>query len=225
MSTSDLRSSLRSALSFKPTYRNQKTTKNLPAPYLDRISVTEHRGSPKSKHTSNNPNQITSSSWKKLVIRPIGVPNLKHTKINTVFEPESIPFTTPSGKILKGLRTTLQKGYINAVKTANSEIEQQRKQRIQREKYDNRHEEDYYDEEEEEPVDLFDRDKFDETQAYAALDANDSTDSIKSQKEAYSAPPKFEAFLDFVYGPSNLTGTYQRSYNAQMKEYLPVPRK
>ena len=44
MSSADLRGSLRAALQFQPTYRDRKKTSQLPAPYLDRISVTEHKG-------------------------------------------------------------------------------------------------------------------------------------------------------------------------------------
>mgnify|MGYP006095794145 CR=1 FL=1 len=225
MSSADLRGSLRAALAFQPTYRPRKQTQNLPTPYLDRISVTEHRGSPKSNRPKasriTNDGLPDSTAWKKLIIRPIGVPDLKHTKINTVFEPEQVPFTAPSGKILKGLRTTLQRGYIDAVKSANAELEATRKERFERERqYDDRHEADNAPTQ----THLFDREKYDATRAYDALESEDSTTSLRSEA-SYTAPPKFEAFLDFVYGPSNLTGSYPRNYNAQMKEYLPVPRK
>ena len=35
-------------------------------------------------------------------------------------------------------------------------------------------------------------------------------------------PPNFENFLDFVYGPSNVAGTYRRNYEMQMRIYNPV---
>ena len=242
MSANDLRSSLRAALSFQPTYRTRKTTHQLPAPYLDRVSVTEHRGSPKSATIrTNNKRLPNSSSHKHLIIRPIGVPDLKHTKLQTCFAPEDVPFTAPTGKILKGFRTTLQRGYIDAVKSVNAQAAAARKARMEQEQREE--EPEYYDEDEddryeredhggrrvgdreegEEGEGLFDRQKFEETMAYEALDDKGAVAEVKDV--GYSAPPKFEAFLDFVYGPSNLNGIYSRSHNDQMKEYLPVPRK
>ena len=233
MSTSDLRSSLREALSFQPTYRTRKSTHNLPTPYLDRVSVTEHRGSPKDtarntsrRHPSGLPD---SSSYKKLIIRPIGVPDLKHTKLQTCFAPEEVPFTAPTGKILKGLRTTLQRGYIDAVKSVRAEVEATRRKRIEQDKRDAEND-GYYDDnryENEERGDLMQASLFDRGVGESASTSSKSAAEVadSSDKPAYSAPPKFEAFLDFVYGPSNMNGEFPRSHNAQMKEYLPVPRK
>ena len=222
MSTSDLRGSLREALSFQPTYRARKATQKLPAPYLDRVSVSEHKGSPKDNHRSSSKRKdgLDASSWKELSIRPISMPDLSHTKLQTVFDPESVPFTAPTGKILKGMRTTLRRGYIDAVKSTKEDVERERRNRMSRERgeeqYDDRHEQS------QQQV-LFDRTKYEEDRAYEELDATNSQESLKTES-SYSAPPKFEVFLDFVYGPSNLTGSYRRSYNSQMKEYLPVPR-
>jgi hypothetical protein len=241
MSTNDLRSSLQEALSFQPTYRTRKSTQNLASPYLDRVSVTEHRGSPKESSTlgsnSSNNKRFTKSSYKNLIIRPIGVPDLRHTKLQTCFAPEEVPFTAPTGKILKGLRTTLQRGYIDAVKSTNEEAKASRTRRLEQERRDKKHQ-DYTDDDDERYEDdrgleesskqsiLFDRQKYEEAMAYESLeDASQYASSKTTKKTSYSAPPKFEAFLDFVYGPSNLNGTYSRSHNNQMKEYLPVSRK
>jgi len=114
----------------------------------------------------------------------------------------------------------LRRGYIDAVKSTKEDVERERRNRMARERgeeeYDDRHEQS------QQQV-LFDRTKYEEDRAYEELDATNSQESLKTES-SYSAPPKFEVFLDFVYGPSNLTGSYRRSYNSQMKEYLPVPR-
>ena len=134
----------------------------------------------------------------------------------------------------------MQRGYIDAVKSVNAQAAAARKARMEQEQREE--EPEYYDDDEddryeredhggrrvgdrdsEEGEGLFDRQKFEETMAYEALD--DKRVVVKEEDVGYTAPPKFEAFLDFVYGPSNLNGIYSRSHNDQMKEYLPVPRK
>ena len=42
------------------------------------------------------------------------------------------------------------------------------------------------------------------------------------ESRAGPGPPNFENFLDFVYGPSNVAGTYRRNYEKQMRIYNPV---
>ncbi len=276
MSSADLRGSLRAALQFQPTYRDRKKTSQLPTPYLDRISVTEHKGNSTATSSSvaNRRRPRASDDWKALMIQPIGVPDLSHTKIATSFAPKTTPFTTPDGRILKGLRTTLQRGFIDAVKSAKADMANTNPDEQQPNGYgdDSGEVDSMYGDEDDgrrnNSVSLFDRSKmtFDELQDAAEDDYEDAlVDGVvdeRSQYEAgegrqssgdmaeskrrrrrkgktrrtsgqpgnraskeYSAPPKFECFLDFVYGPSNLTGEYSRAHEAQMREYLPVARR
>jgi hypothetical protein len=47
---------------------------------------------------------------------------------------------------------------------------------------------------------------------------------LADTKETKCGPgaPSFENFLDFVYGPSNISGEYRRNYEQQMRLYNPV---
>ena len=213
MSTADLRGSLREALQFEPEFRNYKQTKSLPAPYLDRISVTDHRGdiSPNEKRgEARAKNKLRTVSYKKLMIQPVSMPDLSHCKLQTNFQKEEVPYMAPDGSLLKGLRVSLQRGYIKAVKSANEETKQ-RQQTRQMEKYDH----DGYerqmalenDSRSESPeASLFDRSKF--------IDELEKKKEKKQKAKEYNVPPNFECMLDFVYGPSNIQGIYKRAHRA-----------
>lgn len=223
MSVSDLRGSLREALEFEPNFRNYKQTKSLPAPYLDRISVTDHRGdiSPIQKTGgARTKGKLRTVPYKKLMIQPVGMPDLSHCKLQTNFQKEEVPYMAPDGSLLKGLRVSLQRGYINAVKTANEEI----KQRQQTRRMGEYNQDDYErqmalenDNMSEVPeTSLFDRSKF--------MDETEKKMESKEKAKEYNVPPSFECMLDFVYGPSNIQGIYKRAHHKQMRAYLPVKR-
>jgi hypothetical protein len=55
-------------------------------------------------------------------------------------------------------------------------------------------------------------------------DYDDNRVELQETAESRSGPgpPNFENFLDFVYGPSNVAGTYRRNYETQMRVYNPV---
>lgn len=93
MSYSDLRSSVRGALSHKLSRRDDSK------PYLDKISVSKHIPA------------IGKNTWKNLLIQPISIPNLDHTGIKSAFEPPQEPFMKPDGSVNNAMRSTIKKQY------------------------------------------------------------------------------------------------------------------
>ena len=47
-------------------------------------------------------------------------------------------------------------------------------------------------------------------------------DSQVEEAKVGAGKPNFENFLDFVYGPSNISGEYRRNYEQQMRAYSPI---
>jgi hypothetical protein len=129
MSASDLRGSLRQALAFEPTFRDHRATRALPVPYLDRISVTDNRGESSPAQKTPQRGVLQTTSYKKLMIQPVSMPDLSHCKLQTNFQKDDVPFMAPDGSLLKGLRTTLQRGFVDAVKTVHEETKQRHQQR------------------------------------------------------------------------------------------------
>ena len=193
MSSDDyLRASLRSALQFRRPEVSRDS--DLSRPYLDKISVSQHMPTTSSTSHGNLP----------LLIQPISMPELSHTGLSSSFMPEDAPFMLPDGSASKELRRQIKERY--AAVRREEEVDDSEDQDKEYDEYDE------YEREEE---------KKQRKKRQPSNNKKRKRRRRKKKKAPLAGPPNFENFLDYVYGPSTISGEYRRNYQEQMRAYLP----